>query len=292
VIYDIRHVTSYTYEAPVDSARCLLRVTPATIPGQALLASTIGISPKPQRVWERYGYFGERITCAEIVNPHTELRIEARSRAKLTREAPKADARAPDWERIRVDALATSEIGPTSPAHFVNASQMAPIHAPATDYARASFAAGRSILVAVSDLMTRIRTDFTFDPDATAVNTPMAEAFESRRGVCQDFTHVMIAALRGIGLPAAYVSGYLRTLPPPGKPRLEGADATHAWVNVWCGDELGWIGFDPTNALLVAREHVTVAIGRDYADVPPIQGVFLGFGAQTIKVSVDVTEST
>ena len=137
-----------------------------------------------------------------------------------------------------------------------------------------------------------IKAEFTYDPDATLVSTPAIDAFEARRGVCQDFAHIMISGLRGLGLPAAYVSGYLRTIPPPGKPRLEGADATHAWVDLWCGNALGWVGFDPTNALIVAGDHIVLAVGRDYADVAPMGGVVLGPGDQTIEVAVDVVPGT
>ena len=136
--------------------------------------------------------------------------------------------------------------------------------------------------------MRRMRDDFTYDAEATDVSTPIAAAFEGRHGVCQDFTHIMIAALRGLGLPAAYVSGYLRTIPPPGRPRLEGADATHAWVNLWCGPQDGWVGFDPTNAILARDDHITLAIGRDYADVAPVDCIILSAGAQTLDVDVDV----
>ena len=145
-----------------------------------------------------------------------------------------------------------------------------------------------SVIEGATRLMRRIRTDFSYDTKATVVSTPLEQAFDMRRGVCQDFAHIMIAGLRGLGLPAAYVSGYLRTIPPPGAKRLEGADATHAWVSVWCGPELGWIGLDPTNALVVANDHIVLATGRDYADVSPIDGVIVGSGAQKLQVDVDV----
>ncbi|MBX9876397.1 MAG: transglutaminase family protein, partial [Beijerinckiaceae bacterium] len=156
------------------------------------------------------------------------------------------------------------------------------------DYARASFPALRPVLEAATELMGRIRADFTYDPEATEVSTPLEEAFRQRHGVCQDFAHVMIAGLRGLGLPAAYVSGYIRTVPPPGEKRLEGADASHAWVMLWCGPETGWIGLDPTNDLIVADDHIVTAFGRDYADVSPLDGVVIGPGSQKIGVAVDV----
>src|SRR5690606_39171507 len=156
-----------------------------------------------------------------------------------------------------------------------------------TAYARQSFTPGRPIVEAAAELMTRMRDEFVYDPEATTVSTPAVEAFEARHGVCQDFAHIMIAGLRGLGLPAAYVSGYLRTIPPPRQPRLAGADATHAWVDLWCG-ERGWIGFDPTNAVFAENDHIVLAIGRDYSDVAPIDGVILAPGVQTLKVEVDV----
>ena len=158
----------------------------------------------------------------------------------------------------------------------------------ATAYAKQSFGPHRPIFDATSELARRIRSDFTYDPEATEVNTPAAEAFDRRRGVCQDFAHIMIAALRGLGLPALYVSGYIRTVPPPGKARLAGADASHAWVSVWCGQEFGWLGLDPTNAIPVGDDHIVIAVGRDYSDVAPVEGVILSSGGQKLDVAVDV----
>jgi len=159
---------------------------------------------------------------------------------------------------------------------------------PITAYAASSFPPGSGILAGTVDLMHRIRTEFKYDPKATVISTPLMEVFEKRHGVCQDFAHVMIAGLRGLGLPAAYVSGYLRTIPPPGKPRLQGADATHAWVSLWCGVEIGWIGFDPTNDLLVENDHIVLAVGRDFSDVSPVDGIIVGSRKQKLSVAVDV----
>jgi transglutaminase-like putative cysteine protease len=170
----------------------------------------------------------------------------------------------------------------------VFASPLAPVQHPVTEYASRSFPPAGGIVAGAVDLMHRIRTDFKYDPKATVISTPLHEVFEKRHGVCQDFAHVMIAGLRGLGLPAAYVSGYLRTIPPPGKPRLQGADATHAWVSVWCGPEIGWIGFDPTNDILVATDHIVLAIGRDFSDVSPVDGVIVGSRRQKLAVAVDV----
>jgi transglutaminase-like putative cysteine protease len=136
--------------------------------------------------------------------------------------------------------------------------------------------------------MHRIRTQFKYDPKATVISTPLREVFDKRHGVCQDFAHVMIAGLRGLGLPAAYVSGYLRTIPPPGKPRLQGADATHALVSLWCGGELGWIGLDPTNDMLIENDHIILGVGRDFSDVSPVDGIIVGSRKQKLNVAVDV----
>jgi transglutaminase-like putative cysteine protease len=165
-----------------------------------------------------------------------------------------------------------------------------PLAPAVTEWTANSFPPGRSIVAGVIDLTRRIHRDFAYDPAATDVATPLARAFAARRGVCQDFAHVMIAGLRGLGLPAAYVSGYLRTEPPPGEKRLEGADAMHAWVEAWCGPALGWIGFDPTNGIVAGSDHIVVGHGRDYTDVSPVTGIILSSGTQGHSVAVDVVE--
>jgi transglutaminase-like putative cysteine protease len=179
-------------------------------------------------------------------------------------------------------------LGAASPIGYVFASPLVPVLDLGTAYAATSFHLGRGILAGAVDLMHRIRTEFKYDKKATVISTPLREVFEKRHGVCQDFAHAMIAGLRGLGLPAAYVSGYLRTTPPPGKPRLQGADATHAWVSVWCGEEIGWVGFDPTNDLLVENDHIVLAVGRDFSDVSPVDGVIVGSRKQKLGVAVDV----
>jgi transglutaminase-like putative cysteine protease len=185
-------------------------------------------------------------------------------------------------------AFEATSLGPASPIGYVFASPLVPVQQPVTLYAALSFPPARGILAGAVDLMHRIRTEFKYDPKATVISTPLNEVFEKRHGVCQDFAHVMIAGLRGLGLPAAYVSGYLRTIPPPGKPRLQGADATHAWVSLWCGEEIGWIGFDPTNDILVENDHIVLAVGRDFSDVSPVDGIIVGSRRQKLAVAVDV----
>lgn len=289
MIYDVRHVTTYRYETPVAATRCSLRMLPATGPGQRVLDGGIEVVPRPASVAERVDFFGTRVATVVIAAPHRELRITASSRVEVDR-GPAADAaeRSPAWEEIRGRLCGIADLGPRSPVHFLYPSRLVPLHAPATAYAAGSFAAGRPIAEAVVELMQRIRADFAYDPAATAVSTPLSEAFAARGGVCQDFAHVMIAGLRGLGLPAAYVSGYIRTLPAPGQRRLVGADASHAWVSAWCGEAGGWLDVDPTNGLVVGDDHVVIGRGRDYADVSPIDGVILASGGQTLAVSVDV----
>jgi transglutaminase-like putative cysteine protease len=290
LIYRLRHLTTYRYQTPVTFARCVLRLSPRGDSEQTVIESTIAITPKPARVQEHIGPFGERVTTIMVDTPHRELKIDARSQVSVHRTAPAEPLKGPAWEEVRTAAAGKTSLDSSSPVHFLYPTALTPIVTAITAYARGCFTPGRPVMEAAFALTCRIRKEFKYDPKSTTVSTPSPESFKARHGVCQDFAHIMISALRGLGLPAAYVSGYLRTLPPPGKPRLEGADATHAWVSLWCGDAQGWVGFDPTNALVVANEHIVLAIGRDYADVSPIDGVILGSGKQSLKVSVDVAE--
>jgi transglutaminase-like putative cysteine protease len=288
VIYDIRHVTSYAYESPVSFARCSLRLEPMSGDGQQLVSHSVDIRPRPAERTARRDFFGTHTESVLIETAHRNLRIDSRSRVSVSRQAPPRTAPSPSWKSVRDVAFEAAGLGPSSPVGYVFASSLVPVQAPVTAYAAASFPSGEGILTGTVDLMHRIRSDFRYDPKATVISTPLKEVFEKRHGVCQDFAHVMIAGLRGLGLPAAYVSGYLRTLPPPGKPRLQGADATHAWVSVWCGAEIGWVGFDPTNDLLVENDHIILAVGRDFSDVSPVDGIIVGSRKQKLNVAVDV----
>ena len=288
MIYDIRHVTTYAYESPVSFARCSLRLEPRDGGGQQLLSHAIEIRPRPSERASRRDFFGTLTESIVIETAHRHLRIDSRSRVSVSRRAPGRTTPSPAWETIRDLAFEATSLGPSSPIGYVFASALVPVQQPVTAYAAASFPPGMGALVGAVDLMHRIRSEFRYDPKATVISTPLHEVFENRHGVCQDFAHVMIAGLRGLGLPAAYVSGYLRTIPSPGRPRLQGADATHAWVSLWCGDELGWVGFDPTNDLLVENDHIVLAIGRDFADVSPVDGIIVGSPKQKLGVAVDV----
>jgi transglutaminase-like putative cysteine protease len=288
VIYAVRHRTTYAYEEQVTFARCVLRLTPRSSPTQTVHSSSIRVTPRPSITSDGTGPFGEKTRAVIIDKPHEILVIEATSQVDVHAPSPPEPASSQPWEAVRADSLKSLVLGPEGPAAYLYPTRRTPAAPAITEYARKSFPKGRAIVAAAADLMTRIRKDFTYDLDATTVSTPVLEAFNARRGICQDFAHVMISGVKGLGLPAAYVSGYLRTIPPPGKPRLEGADATHAWVSLWCGEAQGWVGFDPTNALLVQNDHIVLAIGRDYSDVAPIDGIILAPGVQTLKVEVDV----
>lgn len=287
MIYIIRHLTAYSNESSVSSAKLALRVTPREEAGQRCIEHGLNISPEPKSIASEHDFYGNFVNVVIIDAPHKELSIEATSTVELTREAMPAIA-GETWETVADEALSQRDLSGLAPAHFMFASPRIELSADVTRYVHESFPKGRGILDASRDLIRRIKGEFSFESEVTEVSTPLAQAFEERHGVCQDFAHIMIAGLRGLGLPAAYVSGYIRTIPPPGKKRLEGADATHAWVSVWCGPDIGWVGFDPTNAIEAVNDHIALAIGRDFSDVSPVYGVFVGSGASELEVEVDV----
>jgi transglutaminase-like putative cysteine protease len=288
VLYDIRQVTHYSYALPVPFARQALRLLPVDRPGQRVIASDLSIRPAPTERDDAFDFFGNRITTVAFAFPHNELRLETRARVLVDTPALPEAASTPRFETVRRLALTEPDLGPRSPVQFLFPSRLIAINTEIGEYAAASFPDGRPILEGAFDLTRRIKDEFRYDSEATDVTTLPVEAFAQRAGVCQDFAHIMIAGLRTMGLPAAYVSGFLRTEPPPGRPRLEGADATHAWVAVWCGREAGWIGFDPTNGVIAENDHLVLAIGRDYADAAPVDGVIVTSGDHTLDVAVDV----
>ena len=289
MIYDIRQTTAYSYASKVAYAHHVLRLTPIDRTRQRVQAAMLDIVPVPVERREGHDFFGNRLTWVELAEPHDRMIIKVAARIAVSAsDAPAPDA-TPAWEAVRDEVFASTDIGATAPAHFLFASRQVTLDSEIRDYARASFPPGRPILAGALELMRRINADFIYEVGATTVSTLPSMAFAQRRGVCQDFAHIMISGLRGLGLPAAYVSGYLRTTPASGAPALQGADAMHAWVGVWCGAEAGWHGLDPTNALLAGEDHVIVAIGRDYADVAPIDGVVFAAGGQRLDVAVTVT---
>jgi transglutaminase-like putative cysteine protease len=288
VIYDLTHVTRYRYGSQVGVNACALRLWPIEGQGQSVAAAKIEVSPKPQSRSERVDSFANRVTRIRIETPHREFVITASSRVEVERPAPPIAALTPPWEDVVELAASTGSLAPDSPAFAIYPSRMTPMFDAAAAYARESFTPRRPIYEACVELNARVKRDFVYDSKATEVTTSPVESFAAKRGVCQDFAHVMISAMRGLGLPALYVSGYIRTMPPPGKPRLAGADASHAWVSAWCGPAFGWLGLDPTNAIPEGDDHIIIARGRDYADVPPVEGVILSSGGVDLDVAVDV----
>jgi len=288
--FDIRQTTTYTYPSPVRGSQQLMRLQPLSRLYQRVIASSLSLTPQPQSRQDSIDFFGNATTMALIAAPHRELRISMQARVEVER-APLA-APTLSWEEVCAAAAASRDLSPESPVHFIFASPLVPLIAPLRDYALPSFTQARPSYDAVLELTRRIKADFRYDPAATDVTTPVDRSFAARAGVCQDFAHIMISGLRALGIPAAYVSGYLRTLPPPGQPRLEGADAMHAWVQVWCGAEAGWVEFDPTNGIAVGDDHITLAIGRDYSDVSPIVGTLRAEGEHSLAIAVDVAPST
>jgi transglutaminase-like putative cysteine protease len=246
------------------------------------------ILPEPVQRREGQDFFGNRLTWIEIDEPHETLIVKLSARVAVDADPPPPPGETPAWESVREAAFATGDIGPLSPAHFLFPSRMVSLDPEIRDYVRQSFPPGRAILDGGIELIGRMKADIAYEIGATTVTTMPPMSFALRRGVCQDFAHIMISGLRGIGLAAAYVSGYLRSAPSSDANRLQGSEAMHAWVLLWCG-AAGWIGLDPTNAILASEEHVTLAIGRDYTDVAPMDGVILGSGGQGIDVGVTVT---
>jgi transglutaminase-like putative cysteine protease len=287
VIYNIRHLTAYTYEVPVAFATLALRLTPLDTAIQHRVGSRIQVSPSPVTVTQGRDFYGNAVETVTIDSPHTELEIVATARVEVI-DQPRLPSSDMPWEGVAAEALASRNLASNAPTHFLFASSHIALNSDVTDYAQQSFPAGQGVVAGCRDLMKRIKADFAYKPQATDISTPLAEAFAQRRGVCQDFAHIMIAGLRGLGLPASYVCGYLRTVPPAGKPRLQGADATHAWVSVWGGSHHGWSGFDPTNAVETNTDHIRLAVGRDFSDVSPVHGVFVGSGDNELRVEVDV----
>jgi transglutaminase-like putative cysteine protease len=283
--YKILHRTTYRYKYPVSVGNHVACLKPRTLSRKQEADSEICVSPAPVTHTERTDFFGNTLCFFTVQEPHRELIVEARSAVTVTPPAKSNDSI--PWEEAAAllpvdqteDGLAAYQFGFESPRIRVRPEFAA--------YALESFTPRRPMADALMDLTTRIYKDFRFDSKATNVRTPPEEVFKKRHGVCQDFAHVQIACLRSINIAARYVSGYLRTYPPPGKPRLIGADASHAWVSAWCPGT-GWLDVDPTNNVVPSDGHVTLAWGRDYSDVSPLRGLVLGGGAHTLKVAVDM----
>lgn len=287
--YSVSHITRLEYAAPVRLAQFAVRLRPADWPGQSISEYELSIDPEPASIVEGTGGYHINEARFALQAPFDQLHIESRFIAEIE-PLPfyVAESAGPDLADLRERAMRQRDLSALAPASYIFAS---PIANPEPEIAR--WAGGllkeeMPVMEAGHALMQAIHEEFAYEAGATVAGTPPIEAFHKRHGVCQDFSHVMIIAARAHGIPAAYVSGYLRTLPPPGQERLVGADAMHAWVNLWCGEELGWIGFDPTNATLADTDHITIGMGRDYSDVAPLDGTFRGIAEQTMFYSVDV----
>jgi transglutaminase-like putative cysteine protease len=287
VIYRVRHVTTYDYEDPVSVSHHILRLTPHNSLRQICRKTALSVEPRPTHYNAHVDYFGNATTAFTLLEPHERLVVESASELEVHAAQLPDFAESPPWESVRDSLPAARTDEELNACQFVFNSTRVEGRPELAEYAGESFPPGRPLLDAVLDLTRRIYRDFRFDTKATEVSTPVETFFEKRRGVCQDFSHLQIACLRSLGLPGRYVSGYLRTLPPPGRPRLVGADASHAWCAAW-SPGAGWVDFDPTNNCVPSDGHITVAWGRDYTDVSPIHGVLLGGARHTLETSVDV----
>lgn len=289
MIYRIEHVTQYAYSSPVGLSFQLAHLRPRDDAEQACLSHSLLVDPAPERLSEGQDYFGNGLTRFELVTPHTRLSITASSKVEVVRK-PRIPEASQEWETVRQHFAETrwGQNEDSAAVEFLFPSPLVPYAPELREYASTSFAPDRPIADAALDLMRRIHEEFEFDATATHVTTSVETVLEIRRGVCQDFAHLMIGCLRALGLPARYVSGYLLTQPPAGQARLVGADASHAWVALYI-PEHGWLELDPTNNMVAGDKHIMLAWGRDFGDVSPLRGVILGGGDHEVDVGVTVT---
>jgi transglutaminase-like putative cysteine protease len=287
VLYALTHRTTYRYGSDVAVSHHLARLHPRVLPWQQVSDFDLEVDPVPVVADERLDYYGNPTSFFSIGSPHEKLTVTARSRVQVAVPLLPIAGQTPAWETVRKHCASDVLTPDSAVGEFRFDSPHITRKTAFADFAAPSFARERPLLEAVCDFTARIYREFKFDPRATTVATPLDEVLSHRRGVCQDFAHLAIAGLRSLGLPARYVSGYLETRPPPGRVRLVGADASHAWFSAWCPGH-GWIDADPTNNLLPGDRHITVAWGRDFSDVSPLRGVVVGGGEHVLGVSVDV----
>jgi transglutaminase-like putative cysteine protease len=285
--YRVTHTTEFLYEARVGLCYNEARLMPRELPHQRVFSTALKIEPQPYDYYERRDYFGNRTVYFSIQQAHDRLMVTATSDVETAEWSLPQEAGALAWDVAREHLQRDRSVETLDASQFILDSPNVMVSAPLLDYARPSFAPGRPLIDAVHDLMQRIFHEFKYDPEFSTLATPLNDVMEHRSGVCQDFAHLAIGCLRSMGLAARYVSGYLETEPPPGKERLVGADASHAWFAVYLPGA-GWLDFDPTNNQLPGVRHVTLAWGRDFADVTPLKGVAFGSGEHELKVAVDV----
>ncbi|HSG65649.1 MAG TPA: transglutaminase family protein [Gammaproteobacteria bacterium] len=288
MLYDVRHRTTLSYEQVVSISHHVLHLEPRDTPKQRRLQFDLHVEPAPTQQSSSMDFFGNCVRYLALQEPHQRLVVESRSRIDVApRDGPVDLPSSPAWESVAA-SLVAADVAVLDPLQFAFASPYVALDREARDYALPSFSGGRPILEAAMNLTSRIFEDFEYQGGVSDVSTPVRQVLKMRKGVCQDFAHLEIACLRSIGLAARYVSGYLLTHPPPGRPKLVGSDASHAWLSVWAG-ELGWIDLDPTNNVIPDVEHITLAWGRDYGDVSPMNGFIIGGGTHSVTVGVDVT---
>jgi len=288
LLYKIVHTTSYTYSEPVSICHNIARLVPRSFDKQQCRKSVVSISPQPGAMHEYEDFFGNKVMYFAIQQEHKSLTVTVSSEVeKINYESPEMNLYAAvPWQEVR-------ELARQSTPAWLDVHQYIPetvftsFTPGITAYALQSFTPGRPMFDASLDLMQRIYRDFEFKPGFTTISTPLSEVMKARKGVCQDFAHLAIACVRSIGLPARYVSGYLETIAPPGKEKMAGADASHAWFSVYI-PYMGWVDFDPTNNQIPAAQHITASWGRDYADIAPLKGVIINSGPHQLAVSVDV----
>ena len=283
--YRIRHASRYAYGSPVELAVHMVHLRPRPVGWQHVVSERIVTDPVAARRRDGHDHFGNLVTWLFLDLPHADFEVLAESVVEVKYPDPPKPEKTPPGEEV---VQAASAPAGWRAAEYRFDSPMVPAQAEARAYAAVSFKPGRPVLDALLELNNRIRADFRFRAGVTSISTPVAQVMQRREGVCQDFAQVMISALRGLGLPARYVSGYIRTHPPPGQKRRLGSDQSHAWVGCWLGDRHGWVDLDPTNGLVVKDEHVVLGWGRDYGDVSPVRGVILGGGHHSLSVSVDL----
>lgn len=288
--YSVSHETTYNYATPVEFGLHEARLSPVNGPHQKLLEHAIDVSPMPTWSVAFIDHFGNNMQHIAIEHGHEALTVIQRSVVEIT-VPPGTRSPGPAWETLRNVMIADGFAAYPDVAEFMYPSPHVTLDDAARQFARRAFTPGAPVAEAALKLACLFKSDFAYEPGSTTISTTVAEILADRRGVCQDFAHAMIAGLRGLKIPARYVSGYLKTHGPVGEQStaLVGADATHAWVSVWCGPDLGWMEFDPTNALAVTDEHIAVAYGRDFSDVTPLRGVIVGGGTHTPDVRVTVT---
>ncbi|MDO9415210.1 transglutaminase family protein [Pararhizobium sp.] len=288
MLYDINLQITYSYEAPVTGGRHAVRVLPVSLPRrQRLVAGSVSCLPHPDERTENVDFFGNPSTSILFRTTHEKFVVRMQARVQVEPSSITADF-SPNLVALPAEIASFWSLDANSPHHFLGPSPRLPEDSAIAAYARAIAAPHMTVCQIATALCSHIHRDFTYDPKATTVDTTPKEAFRLKRGVCQDFSHVMIVSLRSLGIPAGYVSGFLRTIPPPGKERLEGADAMHAWVRIWCGNVAGWIELDPTNDIPAGVDHIVVGHGRDYADVAPIIGILKSYGSHKTEQAVDV----